>query len=97
MLKRFFTLDDFIDTDDKAMKDLTQFESVTKMLQKLDFTLSDVREVFDAILDKFPSMSRYLAVDGAVVHSPTFVNYSNTLMLVNMTGRGILNTILNNV
>jgi hypothetical protein len=54
------------------MKDLTQFESVTKMLQKLDFTLADVREVFDAILAEFPCMSRYLAVDGAVVHSPTF-------------------------
>ena len=54
------------------MKDLTQFESVTKMLQKLDFTLADVRQVFDAILAEFPCMSRYLAVDGAVVHSPTF-------------------------
>jgi hypothetical protein len=99
MVKRFFTLEDFIDMDDvqlselfpsrsdlirlktvlflllfniKALKDLEQFESVTKILQKVDITLAEVREVFDAILLEFPTMSRHLASDGAIVHSPQF-------------------------
>ena len=56
------------------VRDMKDFESVTKHLQKEDgVTLSDVRTLFDALIVKYPQCcERHLTVDAHVVHNPDF-------------------------
>jgi hypothetical protein len=46
---------------------LKDFESVSKSLQKGDVTLSDVRDLFDAISENDPSCAEKLAPDAQIV------------------------------
>ena len=58
----------------KLMKNLEEFENITKQLQDPTTTLSDVRAIFDAVLEKYDSVSLniYLAVDANIIHSHAF-------------------------
>jgi hypothetical protein len=70
-----------------VMKDLEQFEryftfalvpncifSTTKSLQDPERTLSEVRSIFDKMLEHYPTMARHLSANGVIVHSPDFEN-----------------------
>lgn len=54
------------------MKDLDEFEKITKQLQNPSTTLSDVRAIFDATIEGYPSLNYYLAADAQILHSPAF-------------------------
>ena len=54
------------------MKDLDEFEKITKQLQNSDTNLSDVRAIFDAAIEQYPSLDFYLKADAQIVHSPSF-------------------------
>ncbi len=54
------------------MKDLEQFEEITKKLQNPTTILSDVRAIFDAAIQQYPSLNFYLAADAQIVYSPAF-------------------------
>ena len=58
----------------KIMDDLSDFQIITKELQKSTISLSDVCAVFDATIAKFPSTAYYLAETSHIVHSPDFEN-----------------------
>ena len=51
---------------------MEEFEKITKQLQNSDTTLSDVRAIFDAAIEQYPSMDFYLEADAHIVHSPSF-------------------------
>jgi hypothetical protein len=54
------------------LKDLEEFEKITKQLQNSDTILSDVRAIFDAAIEQYPSLNFYLEADAQIVHSPSF-------------------------
>lgn len=54
------------------MKDLEEFEKITKQLQNPTTTLSDVRAIFDLVIEQYASMNFYLKADAQIVHSPAF-------------------------
>lgn len=54
------------------MKGLEEFEKITKQLQNSHTTLSDVRAIFDAVIEEYPSLDFYLKPDAQIVHSPSF-------------------------
>ena len=56
----------------KLLKDLDEFEKITKQLQNSDTNLSDVRAIFDAAIEQYPSLDFYLKADAQIVHSPSF-------------------------
>lgn len=53
-------------------EELKELEAVTKKLQCENLTLSDVRTLFDFVLDKYPSMDHYLASDSKFIFFPAF-------------------------
>ena len=57
---------------DTLLQQLELLESVTKVLQDDTTTMSDVRAVFDAVMDKFPETSCRLTSSAEIVHSPLF-------------------------
>lgn len=59
-------------TLDALLNKLKVFESVSKVLQKDRTSIGDVRAVFDAIIDEFPSTSNRLGSYSAIVHCPHF-------------------------
>jgi len=58
-----------VETLIKMLKDI---ESVTKLLQAQNTTMSNVRSLFDALEDAFPEMKSRLGKDAAIVHSVDF-------------------------
>ena len=54
------------------MKDLEEFDKITKQLQNPATTLSDVRAIFDAAIDQYPLLNFYLEANAQIVHSPAF-------------------------
>ena len=58
----------------KIMADLREFETITKQLQNSACTMSEVRAVFDTVIQEYPSMDYYLGANAQIVHSPTFEN-----------------------
>ena len=54
------------------MKDLGEFQTTTVVLQDSKRDLLEVRNVFDEILNHYPTMDYYLSSDGEIVHSPDF-------------------------
>ena len=48
----------------------TLLESVAKMIQKETVTLSQVRSLFDAEIEKFPSAASRLEPKASIAHSP---------------------------
>jgi hypothetical protein len=52
------------------LKGLEEFEKITKQLQNSHTTLSDVRAIFDAVIEEYPSLDFYLKPDAQIVHSP---------------------------
>ena len=53
---------------------LEQIESVTKVLQEEDqpVTLSDIRDLFDALIEEFPAMTTHLAKNAVIVANRCF-------------------------
>ena len=49
-----------------------KFESVTKLLQRENLDMADVRMVFDGVIQKYPLTSVYLSATADIVHSPVF-------------------------
>ncbi|EGZ20936.1 hypothetical protein PHYSODRAFT_259536 [Phytophthora sojae] len=55
--------------------DHREFKSASKNLQSdEDVTLLDVRDIFDALIERHPAVAQYLAADAAIVKSPAFEN-----------------------
>ncbi|KAF1786658.1 hypothetical protein GQ600_13833 [Phytophthora cactorum] len=53
--------------------DLRDFISASKKLQNYDnVTLLDVRDFFDAMIERHPSVKQYLGAEAAIVKSPVF-------------------------
>ena len=57
---------------DSLVKNLEVFESVSKELQRDGTSLSDVRAVFDALMDEYPNLSDRLKWNANIVHRPEF-------------------------
>jgi hypothetical protein len=57
---------------DNLLYHLKDIESVTKSLQKDDITLFNVRDLFDAISDTYPSCAEKLAPDAQIVEDNRF-------------------------
>ncbi|GMF18132.1 unnamed protein product [Phytophthora fragariaefolia] len=53
-------------------EDLKILKSVTSKLQAEDLSLADVRTLFDAVVQRFPSMKPQLKAPDSIVHSPAF-------------------------
>ena len=51
---------------------MKKWDSVAVSLQKEDFDISDAQCLFDAIIEQYPNMAKYLAKDAAIKHSPEF-------------------------
>lgn len=51
---------------------MKNFEEVTLVLQKKDFTLGEMRILFDGVIQKYPSMDKYLSSTASIVHYPDF-------------------------
>ena len=47
-----------------------ELESVTKKLQDPKLTMSDVRVLFDFVIEHFPGMSHYLSADAEIIQDP---------------------------
>lgn len=64
------------EANDLAVLDVTlsKLNSVTKALQRKSLDLGDVRTLFDEVIKLHPLMTKYLAVDAKIVHSPHFEN-----------------------
>lgn len=54
------------------LKQLKVLESVTKMLQEESTSVSDVRAMFDAVIEEFPETTDRLTSSAEIVHSPLF-------------------------
>ena len=64
----------------KLLDDMAQFESITKKLQESTISLSDVRSLFDTVIESYPTMNYYLADDAQIVHCPEFESGIVTLI-----------------
>jgi hypothetical protein len=56
----------------RLFKDMQEFEIITKQLQKVSCSLSDVRAIFDETISTYPAMAFHLASDAQIVQSPNF-------------------------
>ena len=56
----------------RMVEDMRELDSVTKALQRESLTLSDVRLLFDAILEKYPKEGSRLKSDAATVQNLDF-------------------------
>ena len=57
---------------EKLCNKLQQLDEVTKLLQKDDTSLADVRCLFDTILEDFPEMECRLGTTAAIIYQPEF-------------------------
>lgn len=53
-------------------KILNDFESVFQKLQGRELTIAQARRLFDALVEKYPTLGGHIAVDAAIVHSVAF-------------------------
>jgi hypothetical protein len=60
------------DTISRLTAQLTKLQGVTLKLQEEGITLSEVRALFDAVLEKYPSMGEYIGPCGKIVHNVNF-------------------------
>ena len=52
---------------------LTQFESITKTLQRQFITIAEIRVLFDSVLEQFPELHHYLGTgEGTLTHYSDF-------------------------
>ena len=51
---------------------MQKLESVTKKLQDPKLTMSDVKVLFDFVIDSFPGMSHYLSPNANIIQDPVF-------------------------
>ncbi|KAG3243579.1 hypothetical protein PI124_g11599 [Phytophthora idaei] len=51
---------------------LVDFQSATMKLQDDGMTLLDVRDIFDALIEKHPVVGTYLSADAAIIKDPDF-------------------------
>ncbi|KAF4039224.1 hypothetical protein GN244_ATG08656 [Phytophthora infestans] len=84
MIERVFAIKDFIDrTDDKLTElmnklralqhDLRDFNSASKKFYRDDnVTPLDVRDIFDALVERHPTVETNLSAKAAIVKSPAF-------------------------
>lgn len=49
---------------------MKKLESVTKKLQDPNLTMSDVRVLFDFVIENFPGMAHYLSADADIIQDP---------------------------
>jgi hypothetical protein len=54
------------------MVHLSNFQSITKRLQTAGMSIHESRDIFDSILELYPSMTKYLAPDAEIIHSAEF-------------------------
>ncbi|RLN87599.1 hypothetical protein BBJ28_00027238 [Nothophytophthora sp. Chile5] len=64
------------------LEDLKDFESTSLKLQSADgVSLLDVRDLFDALIEQYPTLSDYLAADAAIVHDEEFESACVSVLL----------------
>lgn len=51
---------------------LSDFNSVTLLLQSRDMSYAKCRYIFDELMKKYPDMNKYISSDSNIVNSPTF-------------------------
>jgi len=66
---------------------LKNFESVSKSLQDDILDMAEAQALFDAIVEKYPSMDKYLKQTSDIVHSPNFE--SGIVKILNKEIRGL--------
>ena len=54
------------------MEDMSKFQSITMHLQKDGINMYEVRVLFDAAIEEYPIMSKYLSTTAKIIHSPDF-------------------------
>jgi hypothetical protein len=54
------------------MLHLTNFQSITNILHTIGMHILETHVIFDCILESYPSMEKYLATDGQIIHSAEF-------------------------
>jgi hypothetical protein len=63
-------------SEENTLKNINEtmknFADVTFALQNKDFTLGEMRVLFDGVIEKYPTMNKYLAVDAKIIHHPNF-------------------------
>lgn len=53
-------------------EDMSKFQSITMQLQHEGINMYDVRVLFDAVIEEYPDMSKYLSPTAEIVHSRHF-------------------------
>ena len=53
-------------------KVMADFHSVMLALQRSDLTMGQVCTLFDGIIEKYPTMTHYIASNAKIVHSASF-------------------------
>eukprot|EP00171_Calliarthron_tuberculosum_P021796 IDg21796t1 len=57
---------------EKLLEKFKDFDSVTKTLQRDNISCSEVRALFDGMIDAYPSTKARLSANAKIVHSPNF-------------------------
>ena len=71
---------------DYLLQQMEKLESVTKALQRNDTTISDVRAMFDAVVESYPETSGKLSSRAAIVHCAEFESAIVNLQRQNAAG-----------
>ena len=61
-------------TVQQLQKKLQDLNSITMELRKDDMDLSKVRKLFNAVVEDFPIMSKYLLENSEIIQNPEFEN-----------------------
>ncbi|KAF1782528.1 hypothetical protein GQ600_2778 [Phytophthora cactorum] len=54
----------------ELLKDLVKLDSVTVALQSESLTMSEVRDLFDHSISKYPAMKKYLSSNASILNNP---------------------------
>ena len=57
---------------ENLLRELEDFQSVTKKLQEDNITMSQVRVLFDGLIDEYQSCSHHLSSNATIIYSPVF-------------------------
>lgn len=68
--ENYFTNVFFLSRAVSLLDTMKKLESVTKKLQDPKITMSDVRMLFDFVIEKFPEMSYYLSSNAEIIQNP---------------------------
>lgn len=78
LLDAFSELEDYLLSipEENSLKTIHEtmknFQEVTFMLQKKNFSLGEMRILFDGVVQKYPLMKEYLSADANIIQYPLF-------------------------